>query len=159
VVRNAPAFLATTTTRLAINAMRSARSRRETMVGSGLPEPVDTRADPAVEAERGEALELVVLMLIEKMSPAERSVFVLREAFDLAYRDIANVLGLQEANARQVVTRARQRVASDRQRPGSSTRHRRFIEPFVAAIRSGDIARLEGATLGRDHTSRQPAAP
>ena len=92
VVRDAAAFLATTTTRLAINVMQSARSRRETYVGPWLPEPVDTSADPGLGAERGEALELGVLVLLEKLSPAERAAYILREAFDYAYRDIADIL-------------------------------------------------------------------
>ena len=122
VVRDAAAFLATTTTRLAINVMQSARSRRETYVGPWLPEPVDTSADPGLGAERGEALEFGVLVLLEKLSPTERAAYILREAFDYAYRDIANVLRLEEANARQVVTRARQHVANGRRTRRESDR-------------------------------------
>jgi RNA polymerase sigma factor (sigma-70 family) len=110
-VRDAPAFLATTTTRLAINVMQSARWRRETCAGPWLPEPVDASADPGFGAERDEALELGVLVLLKKLSPTERAAYILREAFDYTYRDIANLLRLEEANARQVVTRARQHVA------------------------------------------------
>src|SRR3954469_11104682 len=84
-VLDAPAFLATTTTRLAINAAQSARSRRETYLGPWLPEPVDTSADPPLGAERGEALELAVLLLLEHLSPTERAAYVLREAFDYPY--------------------------------------------------------------------------
>src|SRR5688572_5175788 len=113
VVRNAAAFLATVTTRLAINVMQSAHSCRETYVGPWLPEPVDTSADPGLGAERGEALELGVLILLEKLSPVERAAYILREAFDYAYRDIAGALRLQEANARQLVTRARQHLANE----------------------------------------------
>ena len=120
-VRDAAAFLATTTTRLAINVMQSARSRRETSVGSCLPEPVDTSADPLLEVERGQALTSGVLLLLEKLTPTERAAYILREAFDYPYRDIANVLRLQEANARQVVTRARQHVAHGRRMPAGST--------------------------------------
>ena len=109
-VRDAAAFLATTTTRLAINVMQSARWRRETCVGPWLPEPVDASADPGFGAERDEALELGVLVLLKKLSPTQRAAYILREAFDYTYRDIANVLRLEEANARQVVTRARQHV-------------------------------------------------
>jgi RNA polymerase sigma factor (sigma-70 family) len=113
VVRDAAAFLATTTTRLAINVMRSARSRLETCVET-LPEPVDITADPRLAAERRQALALGVQLLLEKLTPTERAVYVLREAFDYPYRDIANILRLQEANARQLLTRARQRVADGR---------------------------------------------
>ncbi len=143
-VRDAAAFLAKTTTRLAINVMQSARSRRETYVGPWLPEPVDTSADPGLGAERGEALELGVLVLLEKLSPTERAAYILREAFDYAYRDIANVLRLEEANARQVVTRARQHVANGRRMPANSTEQRRLLEAFIAAAHNGDVAGLEG---------------
>ena len=143
-VRDAAAFLVTTATRLAINVMQSARSRRETYVGPWLPEPVDTSANPGLGAERGEALELGVLVLLEKLSSTERAAYILREAFDYPYRDIANVLRLEEANARQVVTRARQHVANGRRMPADSTEQRRLLEAFIAAARNGDVAGLEG---------------
>ena len=117
VVRDTPAFLATTTTRLAINVIKSARSRRETYMGPSLPEPVDTSADPALGAERNEALEFAVLLLLEKLSPKERAAYVLREAFDYSYREIAHILRLEEANTRQLVTRARQHLAAGRCAP------------------------------------------
>src|SRR3954454_17157243 len=104
VVVDPPAFLATTTTRLAINLAQSARSRHETYVGPWLPEPVDTSNDPQLGAERGEALGLAVLLLLEKLSPTERAAYVLQEAFDYQYRQIADVLQLAEANSRQLVT-------------------------------------------------------
>ena len=110
-VRDAPAFLATATTRLAINVMQSARWRRETCAGPWLPEPVDASADPGCGAERDEALEWGVRVLLKKLSPTERAAYILREAFEYKYREIANLLRLEEANARQVVTRARQHVA------------------------------------------------
>jgi RNA polymerase sigma factor (sigma-70 family) len=144
VVRDTAAFLVTTATRLAINVVQSARSRRETHVGPWLPEPVDTSADPGLGAEQREALELGVLVLLEKLSSTERAAYVLREAFDYRYRDIAKVLGLEQANARQVVTRARQRVASGRRMPASSTEQRRLLDSFIAAAQHGDVAGLEG---------------
>jgi RNA polymerase sigma factor (sigma-70 family) len=148
VVRDAAAFLATTTTRLAINVMQSARSRRETSVGPWLPEPVDTSADPELGAERGEGLEAGILLLLEKLSPTERAAYILREAFDYTYRDIANALTLEEANARQVVTRARQHVAGGRTMPATSTEQRRLFEAFIAAVQNGDVASLEGTLCG-----------
>ena len=144
-VRDAAAFLATTTTRLAINVMQSARSRRETYVGPWLPEPIDTSADPGSKAERSEALEAGVLVLLEKLSPTERTAYVLREAFDYPYRDIANVLRLEAANARQVVTRARQHVANGRRMSAKSTEQRRLLDAFIAAVKHGDVAGLEGS--------------
>ena len=142
-VRNAPAFLATTATRLAINVMQSARVRREVNAGPRLPERLDVSEDPCVGAERGEALAVGVLRLLERLTPTERAAYVLREAFDYAYRDIAKILRLEEGNARQVVTRARQRVVSGRRIPANATDHRRLLEAFITAARIGDVARLE----------------
>jgi RNA polymerase sigma-70 factor (ECF subfamily) len=143
-VRDAAAFLATTTTRLAITVMQSARRRRETCVGPWLAEPVDTSAGPWLRAERGQAVALGVLVLLETLKPIERAAFILREAFDYPYRDIATVLRLEEANARQVVTRARQHLAHGRRMPASSTEQRRLFDAFIAAARHGDVADLEG---------------
>jgi RNA polymerase sigma factor (sigma-70 family) len=142
-VRDSAAFLVTTATRLAINVMQSAHSRRERHVAPWLPEPVDTSADPGVGAERREALEVGVLLLLERLSPAERAAYILREAFDYAYRDIAAVLRLEEANARQVVTRARQHVANGRGITASSAKQRHLLDAFIAAARHGDVAALE----------------
>jgi RNA polymerase sigma factor (sigma-70 family) len=118
-VRDTAAFLATTTTRLAINVMRSARSRREVSGGPLLPEPIDMSADAASGAEMSEALECAALILLEELSPTERAAYVLREAFDYPYREIAQRLRLKEANTRQIVTRARQHVANCRRAPVS----------------------------------------
>ena len=79
--RNQLAFLVAATTRLAINVLQSARARRETCIGPWLPEPVDTSTDPGLGAERGEALNCAVLLLLEKLLPTERAAYVLREAF------------------------------------------------------------------------------
>ncbi len=143
VVRDPAAFLATAATRLAINVAQSARSRRETYVGPWLPEPVDTSNDPLLGAVRGEALEFAVLLLLEKLSPTERAAYVLREAFDYPYREIAEVLQLEEANTRQLVTRARQHIADGRRTPVSSAEQRRLLEAFIAAAQLGDLAALE----------------
>jgi RNA polymerase sigma factor (sigma-70 family) len=143
-VRDAAAFLVTMATRLAINVMQSARSRRETYVGPGQPEPVGEHADPGLVAERGEALEFGVLLLLKELSPTERGAYILREAFDYPYRDIARVLRLKEANARQVVTRARQHVAKGRRMPASSIGQRRLLEAILAAVQEGDITGVEG---------------
>jgi RNA polymerase sigma-70 factor (TIGR02957 family) len=143
-VQDPSAFLATTATRLAINLAQSARSRHETYVGPWLPEPVDTSTNPQLGAERGEALEFAVLLLLEKLSPTERAAYVLREAFDYPYRQIADILQLEEANARQLVTRARQHITDGRRTPVSSTEQRRLLETFIAAAQKGDLAALEG---------------
>ena len=144
VVRSAAAFLATTTTRLAINAMQSARSRRESCVDAWLHEPVDTRDNPEQGVERGEGLKVGILLLLENLSPTERAAYILREAFDYAYRDIASALRLGEANARQLVTRARQHVANGRKVPASSTEQRQLLDAFIVAAEKGDVAGLEG---------------
>ena len=127
-VRNAAAFLVTTATRLAINVRQSARARRETGVGPWLPEPVDTSTDPGLEAERAQALAAGVLLLMQKLTPTERAAYILREAFDYPYRDIANVLRLEEANARQVVTRARQHLRAQARFVGP-VRHNASLYP------------------------------
>jgi RNA polymerase sigma-70 factor (ECF subfamily) len=142
-VRDPAAFLATTTTRLALNIAQSARSRRETCVGQWFPEPVDTHDDPALGAERSEALELAVLLLLEKLRPRERAVFVLGEAFDYSYAQIAEMLGISEPNARQLASRARKFLASKRRWTVSTEEHRRLFESFLAAARAGDRAGLE----------------
>lgn len=113
-VSNPTAFLATTTARLAINLVRSARSRHETCIGPELPEPVDARADPSLKAERGEALEFALLMLMESLSPKERAAFILREAFGYPYPEIANALRLSEVNTRQLISRARKHLSEGR---------------------------------------------
>lgn len=142
-VRDAAAFLATTTTRLAINVTRSARARHEVSIGPWLREPIDAGADLTRVAEQGEALELAVLILLERLSPTERAAYVLREAFDYPYRQIAQVLALSETNARQLVTRARKHVLSERRNLVSATEPQRFREAFVAAAHTGELARLE----------------
>jgi RNA polymerase sigma-70 factor (TIGR02957 family) len=144
VVENPPAFLATTTTRMCINFAQSARSRRETYVGPWLPEPVDTSSDPALGAERSEALGLAVLLLLEKLTPTERAAYVLREAFDYSHREIADILQIEEANARQLTSRARKHIADERRMSVSSADQRRLLETFIAAAQNGDMAALEG---------------
>ncbi len=143
IVRDAAAFLATTATRLAINVMQSARARRETSVGPRQPEPVDTSSNPWLPAERDQALARGIRMLLEKLTPTERAAYILHEAFDYAYRDIASVLGLAEANARQVVTRARQHIVGGRMTTTSSTELQRLLGAFIEAAHNADLADLE----------------
>jgi RNA polymerase sigma-70 factor (TIGR02957 family) len=142
-VLNPAAFLATTTTRLAINALQSARVRRETYIGPWLPEPVDTSADPYLGAERGEALEFAAMLLMEKLNPNERAAYVLREAFDYPYAQIADILRATEPAVRQLVSRARRHVTGERRAPVSAEDQKRLLTTFVAAARSGDMAALE----------------
>jgi RNA polymerase sigma-70 factor (ECF subfamily) len=142
-VRNPLAFLVSATTRLAINVLHSARARREISSGSWLPEQVDTTTDPGLWAERGEALNSAVLLLLEKLSPTERAAYMLREAFDHPYREIAAILRVEEANARQIVSRAREHVLGGRRAPVNRAEQRRLLTTFVTAARTGDLTRLE----------------
>ena len=145
--RSAPdsveAFLVTMTTRRCITVATSARARRETYIGPWLPEPVDTSADPTLGAERAEALETAVLVLLEKLTPTERAAYVLREAFDYPYAAIAAIVDVTPANARQLVSRARRHLAEERRTPVPAAEHRRLLEAFLEAARDGDIGRLE----------------
>jgi len=129
---------------LCINLAQSAHSRRETYIGTWLPEPVDTSGDPGIGAERGEALKLAVQVLLEKLSPTERAAYVLREAFDYPYRQIADILQMEEANVRQLVSRARKHIEDGRRTSVSSNEQRRFLEAFIAAAQKGDMTALEG---------------
>ncbi|NJP31808.1 RNA polymerase sigma-70 factor [Micromonospora thermarum] len=142
-VRDATAFLVTATTRLALNAATSARARRESYVGPWLPEPVQTSVDPATRAEQGEALGLAVLLLLQRLTPTERAVYVLREAFDYPFRQIAEVLDITEAYARQLGRRARTHLAEERHTPVAPADHGRLLHAFLAAARSGDLGQLE----------------
>jgi len=142
-VRDATAFLATTTRRLAFNVADSARARHETYVGPWLSEWVDGGAGPERVPERREELEDAVLVLLERLAPTERAAYVLREAFDYPYRQISRVLALSEENARQVVTRARVRIRGPRRRPVDPDEQRRFAETFAVAAETGDLAALE----------------
>jgi len=143
VILDAPAFLATMTTRLAINLAQSARSRHETYTGTWLPEPADTSDDPHLGVERGEALELAVLLLLERLSPTERAAYVLREAFDYSHQGIANVLKLTKTNIRQLVSRARKRISDVRRATVGAAEKRRLLVAFIDAAQKGDTAALE----------------
>jgi RNA polymerase sigma-70 factor (ECF subfamily) len=143
VVHDPAAFLTTATTRLAITFAQSARSRRETYIGPWLPEPIDTSGDPRLGAERAEALEFAVLLLLEKLSPTERAAYILREAFDYSYDQIAHILHATEANARQLVTRARKHISDGRRRAVSSLEQKRLLNAFVVASQKGDLPALE----------------
>jgi RNA polymerase sigma-70 factor (ECF subfamily) len=142
-IRDPAAFLATTTTRIAINVGQSARVRHETDFGPRLLEAVDPAVDLAFGAERREALELALWTVLATLSPTERAVYVLREAFEYSHRRIAAVVGLSEANARQLVTRARRRISGAPRWTVDEAEHERLVEAFVAATRDGDLGQLE----------------
>jgi len=142
-VLDPPAFLATATTRLAINVLQSARARRETYIGPWLPEPVNTSDDPALGAERGEALSFAILLLLEKLTPTERAAYVLREAFDYPYPLIAQIVQLKEPATRQLVSRARKHLASERRVTAGAAEQSRLLSAFLEAAQRGDVTALE----------------
>ena len=146
------AFVATVTTRLAINELRSARARREHYVGDWLPEPIITggRDDPALHAETADSLSLPFLVLLESLSPEQRAVLLLHDVFDYGYAEIAGIIGKSEVNVRQLATRARRHVEQRRPR-FQTTREQRdeLAARFFAAAEQGDLAGLE-ALLAHD---------
>ncbi len=158
-VRDPAVFLATTTTRLAINVTQSAWARRETHIEPDVVAPVDTAADPALTAQRREALGLAVGVLLANLSPAERAVYLLREAFDYPYRQIAQALGLGEDNARQLAARARRRLADERRRPVAAPERQPLLHALVAAVHTGDVATLRAAARLRSGHRRWRGPP
>jgi RNA polymerase sigma-70 factor (ECF subfamily) len=146
------AFVATVTTRLAINELRSARARRETYVGEWLPEPIltDGADDPARQAELADSLSVAMLVLLESLSPEQRAVLLLHDVFDYPYPEIAGIVGKSEANVRQLATRARRHVDDGRPRFRTTREERdELAGRFFAAARQGDLAGLE-ALLAAD---------
>ena len=146
------AFVATVTTRRAINELRSARARRERYVGEWLPEPIVTDGDddPARHAEISDSLSLAMLVLLESLSPEQRAVLLLHDVFDYGYTEIAAIVGKSEDNVRQLATRARRHVEQRRPR-FQTTREQRdeLAARFFAAVEQGDLAGLE-ALLAHD---------
>ncbi|WP_091183230.1 RNA polymerase sigma factor SigJ [Microlunatus flavus] len=143
VVDNPVAFLTTTTARLALNVAQSARVRREAYLGPWLPEPVDTGADPTLGVERDQEVGTALLLLLERLTPTERAAYLLRESFDYAFGEVAEVLGTSPANARQLVSRARRHLSSPQRAEVAPGVHRRLMETFLQAAQSGDVAALE----------------
>jgi RNA polymerase sigma-70 factor (TIGR02957 family) len=141
------AFVATITTRLAIDELRSARARRETYVGEWLPEPVvaDSREDPARQAEMADSLSLAFLVLLENLSPEQRAALLLHDVFDYDYAEIAKIIGKSEDNARQLAVRARRHVDEGKPRFEASKEKRdELAGRFFAAAQKGDMDALEG---------------
>jgi RNA polymerase sigma-70 factor, ECF subfamily len=145
VVDSPKAYLATTTTRLAIDHMQSARVRRESYVGTWLPEPIvaDPREGNEQMAELSVSLSLAFLVVLESLSPVERAVFLLREVFEYSYEDIAQIVGKSDTNCRQIFGRARQHLDAHRPRFEASAQHSEDLaRAFLAATRDGDVDRL-----------------
>jgi RNA polymerase sigma-70 factor (ECF subfamily) len=146
------AYLATIVTRLGINRLRSAQMQRETYVGEWLPEPVVTGGldDPAVHAEMSDSLSLAFLVLLERLSPEQRAVFLLREVFDYGYDVIAEIVGKSEAACRQLAVRARRQLEQDRPRFEASRQAQdELARKFLSAAQAGDLEGLE-ALLAHD---------
>ena len=160
------AYLATITTRLAIDQLRSARAKREVYPGEWLPEPL-AEEDAAQHAEMADSLSLAFLHLLEKLSPVERAVFLLREVFDYSHEDVARIVGKSPANSRQILARAHAHIDEDRRRFEVSRAEReevarRFIEAWETGDTEGLVAVLApDATLygdggGKARSIRQP---
>ncbi|MFG3708339.1 RNA polymerase sigma factor SigJ [Micromonospora sp. NPDC047670] len=141
------AWLTTVVTNLCLNQLGSARARRERYVGAWLPEPVltgDGTLGPLETVEQRESVSLGLLVLSERLTPRERAVFVLREAFQHSYREIADILDVDEAHARQLHRRAGQQLDRPRRRRSVDVdEHARIVERFLAAALDGDVAGLE----------------
>ncbi len=142
------AYLSAITTRLCIDQLRSARSRREAYVGEWLPEPLLTRPaelaqlpiDPAEHAEQADSLSMAFLLLLERLTPLERAVFLLHDVFGYGYGETADIVGRGAATCRQLAHRARQHIEADRPRFEADTRHRdELAARFFDAIGNGDM--------------------
>jgi RNA polymerase sigma-70 factor, ECF subfamily len=163
-IRSPAAFLTTVVTRLCLNQLASARARREAYIGLWLPEPVrsdEAAADagatsPAHQAELHESISLAFLVLLEQLTPAERAVFLLREVFDYSYVEIATIVEKDEGACRQIFSRAKKRLVSERPRfTATAEQHRRLLGQFIQAVNSGTLTGLmhllaEDVTLWAD---------
>jgi RNA polymerase sigma-70 factor (ECF subfamily) len=146
------AFVATVTTRLAINELHSARARRERYVGEWLPEPIitDSHDDPAQHAEMADSLSLATLVLLESLSPEQRAVLLLHDVFDYDYAQVAEIVGKSQDNVRQLATRARRHVEQRRPRFQTTREQREELAArFFQASEQGDLSGLE-ALLAHD---------
>jgi len=147
-IRSPKAFATTIVTRLCLDRLKSARATREEYIGPWLPEPVLTSELPGPEtaAERAESVTLAFLVLLEKLSPEERAVFLLKDVFEYDHAEIADMLGISVENSRQLLHRAKARVAEGRPRltlmTGTSPSRRAVAERFARAFQTGDAASL-----------------
>jgi len=147
VIESPKAYLSAITTRLSIDHLRSARVRRESYVGSWLPEPLitDDSDDVALHAETADSLSLAFLVLLESLTPVERAVFLLREVFDYGYGEIASIVGKSEENCRQLAVRARRQLEAKKPRfEASRQRRQELAARFFAAAADGDTQGLIG---------------
>ena len=159
------AYLSSITTRLSLDTLKSARVRRESYVGTWLPEPllVDPMPDASAHAELADSLSLAFLVILETLSPIERAVFLLREVFDFGYEEIAAMVGKSADNCRQLLVRAKRRVDERRPRFEASREQRAALaERFFAAVQVGDLAGLQqllaaDVTFAGDGGGKAPA--
>ncbi|MEU8385800.1 RNA polymerase sigma-70 factor [Streptosporangium sp. NPDC048865] len=143
--RSVKDFLSATVTRISIDVLRSARVRREEYVGPWFPEPLlaDPYEDPARSAELADSVSMAALLLLERLSPLERVVFVLREVFDFGFPEVASAVGRSEAACRQLAVRARRHMAAGRPRFEADRAEREELASrFFVALREGDVAGL-----------------
>lgn len=165
-VDNSEAFLVTVATRLSIDHLRRAQVRRETYIGPWLPEPLATESLPGPDAatELAETLSYAFLLMLERLDPVERAVYILREAFELKHEEVAEIVGKSPENCRQISRRASRRLA--RQEPrfdGSGKTKEELFTEFLHACATGDIQQLvdmlaEDATLYSDGGGKVLAA-
>jgi RNA polymerase sigma-70 factor, ECF subfamily len=144
-VQSPRAFLITIISRLCINYLQSGRLQREQYVGQWLPEPLvlELGSEPVDTVQRDEFLSMAFLLLLEHLNPVERAVFLLREAFDYGYDEIAEILGQNETNCRQILRRARQHLATAGSRfKVSGLKRRELLDRFVVASGSGNLEGL-----------------
>ncbi|MFF7476292.1 RNA polymerase sigma-70 factor [Streptomyces sp. NPDC008092] len=145
-VRSPKAFLSAAVTRISIDVLRSARVRREEYVGPWFPEPLlaDPYEDPVRSAELADSVSMAALLLLERLSPLERAVFVLREVFDFGFPEVASAVGRSEAACRQLAVRARRHMAEGRPRFEADRRERdELAARFFEALHEGDLAGLQ----------------
>lgn len=166
-LRTPRAFLTTVVTRLCLDELGSARRRRENYVGPDFPEPVLTdRLDASSDdvAEHRENVSVALLVVLDKLSPAERAVFVLRDVFELDYGEIAAALGRSEASCRKLLQRAREQLIDEHLQPPAPVPEQQAVSAaFFQALATGDLAGLvtllaEGATMSTDHGGKASAA-
>jgi RNA polymerase sigma-70 factor, ECF subfamily len=142
-VENPAGYLVQTVTRLSVDVLRSAHARRIEYVGPWLPEPlVQDAEDPHAAQELADDLSQAFLLMLERLAPTERAVFLLRESFGFSYREIASVVGKSEENCRQIERRARQRLGGEPIRQADPQEHDRLLYSFLQATREGDLEGL-----------------
>jgi RNA polymerase sigma-70 factor, ECF subfamily len=167
-IRDLRAWLATTVARLAIDALTSARARRERYVGTWLPEPLvesaDERADPGDRVTLDESVSMALLVVLESLTPSERSAFLLHDVFGYSFEQVAGIVGRSPQAARQLAARARRHVEAARPRyPATAEQQRELVEAFLAAASGGDVGALLGlldpeVEFRSDGGGRVPAA-